>query len=62
MALSVAVKFEMFYNIDFETVIPGHHVHKSVWKPYDGEMLNCVKDIHSEAMEYNENATGLDRK
>ena len=52
MTRSVAGKFEMFYNVDFETVIRGHHIYKSVWKPCDIEMLNCVKDKRDEAMEY----------
>ena len=61
MARSVAAKFEMFYNVDFETVIRGHHIYKSVWKPYDGEMLNCIKDKRGEAMEYDKNAIGAYR-
>ena len=56
MARSVAAKFEMFYSVDFETVIRGHHIYKSAWKPCDGEMLNCVKDKRDEAMEYDKNA------
>ena len=61
MARSVAAKFEMFYSVDFETVIRGHHIYKSVWKPCDGEMLNCVKDKRGEAMEYDKNAIGVYR-
>ena len=61
MACSVAAKFEMFYSVYFETVIRGHHIYKSVWKPYDGEMLNCVKDKRGEAMEYDQNVIGVYR-
>ena len=63
MAYSVAAMFEMFYSVDFETVIRGHHIYKSVWKPCDGEMLNsiCVKDKRGEAMEYDKNAIGVYR-
>ena len=61
MARSVAAKFEIFYSVDFETVIRGHHIYKSVWKPCDGEMLNCVKDKRGEAMEYAKNAIGVYR-
>ena len=61
MARSVAAKFEIFYSVDFETVIRGDHIYKSVWKPCDGEMLNCVKDKRGEAMEYAKNAIGVYR-
>ena len=61
MARSVAPKFEMFYSVDFETVIRGHHIYKSVWKPCDGEILNCVRDKRGEAMEYHKNAIGVYR-
>ena len=61
MARSVAAKFEMFYSVDFETVIRGHHIYKSVWKPCDGEMLNCVKDKRGGVMKYAKNAIGVYR-
>ena len=61
MARSVAAKFEMFYSVDFETVIRGHHIYKSVWKPCDGEMLNYVKEKRGEAMGYDKNAIGVYR-
>lgn len=61
MARCVPAKFEMFYKVDFETVIRGHHVYKSVWKPYNGETLSCMKDMRSEAMDYDKNAIGVYR-
>ena len=61
MARSVAAKFEMFYSVAFETVIRGHRIYKSAWKPCDGEMLNCVKDKRDEAMEYDKNVIDVCR-
>ena len=61
MARSVAAKFEMFYSIDFEIVIRGHHIYKSIWKPCNGKMLNCVKDKRGEAMDYDKNTIGVFR-
>ncbi|CAH3162368.1 unnamed protein product [Porites lobata] len=33
MARAVSVEFNMYFKVDFETVIRGHHVYKSTWTP-----------------------------
>ena len=48
----------MYFKVDFETVIRGHHVYKSVWSPVMGQVLGCKRDIHAEAQEDDSNAIG----
>ena len=31
------------YDIDFESVVRGHHIYKTVWKPEIGERLVLKK-------------------
>ena len=45
------------YDIDFESVVRGHHIYKAVWKPEIGERLVCKKDDRKEAALYDENAS-----
>ena len=45
--------------IDFESVVRGHHIYKTMWKPEFGERLVCKKDDQKEAALYDENATGV---
>ena len=47
------------YDIDFESVVRGHHIYKTVWKPEIGERLVCEKDDRREAALYDENAIGV---
>ena len=52
-------KCRLQYNVDFESVIRGHHVYKTVWKPEIGERLVCKKDDQEEAAVYDTNAIGI---
>ena len=52
-------KWRLQYNVDFESVIRGHHVYKTVWKPEIGERLVCKKDDREEAAVYDTNAIGI---
>ena len=52
-------EWRLQYDIDFESVIRGHHIYKTVWKPEIGERLACKKDDRKEAALYDENATGV---
>ena len=52
----------MYYQIQFETAIRGHHIYKDVWLPQIGQRLICKKDDRDEALQYDVNAIGLYRK
>ena len=41
MARSLPVEFKMYFKVDFETVIRGHYVYKSVWSPVMDQVLEC---------------------
>ena len=51
----------MYFKVDFETVVRGHHVYRSVWTPVIDEMLECNKDERAEAKEHDDNAIGVYR-
>ena len=51
-------EWRLQYDIDFESVVRGHHIYKTVWKPEIGERLVCKKDDRKEAALYDENAIG----
>ena len=53
------LKWRLQYNVDFESVIRGHHVYKTVWKAEIGERLVCKKDDREEAAVYDTSATGV---
>ena len=46
------------YEVEFSSVIQGHHVYKAVWSPIIGESLACRKDDRKEAKEHDEYAVG----
>ena len=48
----------MVYEIEFASVIRGHHVYKTEWSPKLGERLVCRKDERKEAKEHDEYAFG----
>ena len=52
----------MYYQIQFETAIRGHHIFKDAWLPQIGQRLICKKDDRDEALQYDVNAIGLYRK
>ena len=56
---SVIMNFDMFYQIEFKTAIRGHHVYKQTWTPSLGEILQCEKDNHQEALDHDEHAVGV---
>ena len=51
----------MYFIVDFEPVIRGHHVYKSVWTPVVHEMLECNKNERAEAKEHEDNAIDVYR-
>ena len=46
------------YEVEFSSVIRGHHVYKAAWCPIIGESLACRKDDRKEAKEHDEYAVG----
>ena len=46
------------YEVEFSSVIRGHHVYKAAWSPIIGESLACRKDNRKEAKEHDEYAVG----
>ena len=46
------------YEVEFSSVIRGHHVYKAAWSPIIGESLACRKDDRKEAKEHDEYAVG----
>ena len=47
------------YEVEFSSVIRGHHVYKAAWSPIIGESLTCRKDDRKEASkEHDEYAVG----
>ena len=49
----------MYCKIELCNNIRGHHVYQTGWTPEIGERLICLKDNHSEAMEYDNHAIGV---
>ena len=59
MARSLPVEFKMYFKVDFETVIRGHHVYKSVWSPVMDQVFDCKRDTRAEAQEHDSTAIGV---
>ena len=59
MARGLSVEFKMYFKVDFETVIRGHHVYKSVWSPVIDQVLECKPDTRAEAKDHDANAIGV---
>ena len=55
-------EWRLQYDIDFESVVRGHHIYKTVWKPEIGERLPCKIDDPKEAALYDENAIGVNKQ
>ena len=59
MARAMPVKFKMYFKVDFDTVIRGHCIYKTVWTSEVDEILECEEDTRAEAKEHDENAIGV---
>ena len=59
MARSLPMEFKMYFKVDFETVIRGHHVYKSVWSPVIDQVLECKRDMRAKAQDHYSNAIGV---
>ena len=52
------LKWNFASEVQFTSVIRGHHIYKSVWTPTLGEKLNCREDDRKEAKQRDEYAIG----
>lgn len=48
----------MYYTIEVETVLLGHHIYKEQWNP----KLNCVNDTSAKTTEDSQNAVSENQK
>ena len=48
MASAMPVEFKMYFKVDFDRIIRGHHVYKSVWTPVVNKILECEKDTRAD--------------
>ena len=46
------------FEVQFTSVIRGHHIYKSVWTPTLGEKLHCREDNRKEAKQHDDYAIG----
>ena len=49
----------IYYKLDFEAAIRGHHVYQAKWTPELNQRLKCAIDTRDEAGEHDENAIGV---
>ena len=49
----------VYYTLEFEAAIRGHHVYQPKWTPELDTKLKCEFDRRNEAVEYNENTIGI---
>ena len=52
------LKWNFVFEVQFTSVIRGHHIYKSVWTPTLGEKLNCREDDRKEAKQHDEYPIG----
>ena len=52
------LKWNFVFEVQFTSVIRGHHIYKSVWTPTLGEKLNCREDDRKEVKQHDEYAIG----
>ena len=53
-----SLKWNFVFEVQFTSVIRGHHIYKSVWTPTLGEKFNCREDDRKEAKQHDEYAIG----
>ena len=52
------LKWNFVFEVQFTSVIQGHHIYKSVRTPTLGEKLNCREDDRKEAKKHDEYPIG----
>ena len=59
MARTIEQCFDLCFEINFKTVIRGHHVYKSIWTPLIGQVLIAKPDERREALDYDKYSIGI---
>ena len=60
MARTNIVKdFDLSFEINFKTMIRGHHVYKSIWKSSIGQVLLAQPDQRKKALDYDKYDVGI---
>ena len=59
MARTVEQCFDLCLEINFKTVIREHHVYKSIWTPFVGQVLIAKPDKRREALDYDKCFIGI---
>ena len=60
MARTYGVKnFELSFEINFSTIIRGHHVYKNIWTSSLGQVLLAKPDDRKEALDYDKYSIGV---
>ena len=52
------MRWKFVFEVEFSSVMRGHHVYKSVWSPTVGDTLTCSKDERKKAKEHDEYVIG----
>ena len=59
MARTIEQCFDLCLEVNFKTVIHGHHIYKSIWTPLIGHVLIAKPDERREALDYDKYAIGI---
>ena len=59
MARTIEQCFVLCFEINFKTVIRGHHVYKSIWTPLIGQVLIAKPNERREALDYDKYSFGI---
>ena len=56
---NIVEDFDLSFEINFKTIIRGHHVNKSIWTSSIGPVLLAQPDERKEALDYDKYAVGI---
>ena len=56
---NIVKDFDISFEINFKTIIRGHHVYKSIWISSIGQVLLAQPDERKEALDYDKYAVGI---
>ena len=54
--------FHLPFEINFKTIIRGHHIYKSIWTSSIGQVLLSQTDEWKEALDYDKYAAGISKR
>ena len=59
MAKTIQQCFDLYFEINFQTVIRGHHVYKIIWTPLTAQVLIAKRDERREPLDYDKYSIGI---